>query len=221
MSDLMGKVLALVLSAVLGGVIGYEREMHEHPAGLRTHILVCIGATLMTIVSASFRPPVGDPTRIAAQIVSGIGFLGAGTILRRGNMVHGLTTAASLWVVAGIGMMVGAYGVFSMYSLLAILATGIVFVILSVMRRIEPSLVSHLGHELVLEMSAEDAAALADVLHGLTEMGISVRALQTSEPSAPVWRAFRLVLSVPRKTRPESIIRFLARQEKVSHFDWR
>lgn len=101
----------LALSAFFGALIGYERERHGHPAGLRTHILVGVGATLFTLASLGIAEGRGgDPGRIAAQIVSGIGFLGAGTILRQGSVVKGLTTAASLWVVAGIGMAVGIGG---------------------------------------------------------------------------------------------------------------
>src|SRR5207248_10519029 len=94
----------LFLAALLGALIGFERERHDRPAGLRTHILVCMGAALITQVSRHLGGVRFDESRIAAQIVSGIGFLGAGTIFRTGSVVRGLTTAASLWVVAGIGM---------------------------------------------------------------------------------------------------------------------
>jgi putative Mg2+ transporter-C (MgtC) family protein len=105
------------LAAVLGGAIGFERELRERDAGLRTHMLVSVGAALFTLVSAfawtdwqfSNASGVGfDPTRIAAQVVTGIGFLGAGAIIRQGLSVRGLTTAATLWVVAAIGMATGA-----------------------------------------------------------------------------------------------------------------
>ena len=107
----------LSLAAVLGGAIGFERELRDREAGLRTHLLVCLGSALFTIVSAyGFREFLvhggsvvrADPTRIAAQIVSGIGFLGAGAIIRQGLSVRGLTTAATLWLVAAIGMAAGA-----------------------------------------------------------------------------------------------------------------
>jgi putative Mg2+ transporter-C (MgtC) family protein len=113
-----GDVLArLALAATLGAAIGFERELREREAGLRTHLLVCLGSALFTIVSAyGFREFLtsgdavvrADPTRIAAQIVTGIGFLGAGAIIRQGLSVRGLTTAATLWVAAGIGMAAGA-----------------------------------------------------------------------------------------------------------------
>jgi putative Mg2+ transporter-C (MgtC) family protein len=101
--------LRLLVAALLGGAIGMEREFRERGAGLRTHTVVCVGSALFTLVSAyAFVGPHVDPTRIAAQIVSGIGFLGAGAIIRQGLSVRGLTTAATLWLVAAIGMASGA-----------------------------------------------------------------------------------------------------------------
>ena len=101
----------LTLAAVLGGAIGWERQHAQKPAGLRTNLLICVGAALLTDLSlhvASLGGPNADPARISAQIVSGIGFLGAGTIIQARGSVHGLTTAATLWVVAAIGMATGA-----------------------------------------------------------------------------------------------------------------
>ncbi len=102
-------VVRLLLAAVLGALIGLERELHEHPAGMRTHLLVSVGSASFTILSIeAFSAPGADPGRIAAQIVSGIGFLGAGAILKEGATIRGLTTAASLWAVASVGMAAGA-----------------------------------------------------------------------------------------------------------------
>ena len=113
-------LLRLSVAAALGGAIGLERELRERGAGLRTHLVVCLGSALFTLVSAyAFVGPHVDPTRIAAQIVSGIGFLGAGAIIRQGLSVRGLTTAATLWLVAAIGMACGAG-----YYDAAIIATG-------------------------------------------------------------------------------------------------
>jgi putative Mg2+ transporter-C (MgtC) family protein len=107
-------VVRLVLSAVAGGIVGMEREASNRPAGLRTHILVTLGSTLIMLVSMYGFQGLGadnsggEPARLAAQVVSGIGFLGAGTILRTGNSIRGLTTAASIWVCGGIGLAIGS-----------------------------------------------------------------------------------------------------------------
>jgi putative Mg2+ transporter-C (MgtC) family protein len=101
-------LLRLVVATVLGALVGYERERAGKPAGVRTHGMVSLGAALFTLVSAQGFGGVGDPGRVAAQVVAGIGFLGAGAILHAGGGVHGLTTAASLWVTAAIGLAVGA-----------------------------------------------------------------------------------------------------------------
>jgi putative Mg2+ transporter-C (MgtC) family protein len=104
----------LLLAAVLGGIIGIEREIRDKPAGLRTNILICVGSTLFMSISTQVAALLGgDPTRIAAQIISGIGFLGAGAVLHSHGFVLGLTTAATIWVVAGVGMALGSgmYGV--------------------------------------------------------------------------------------------------------------
>ena len=124
--DLSVKIL---LALVLGGTLGFERERQHRPAGLRTFMLVSVGSCIFTIVSA--QGFVGaDPARVAAQIVSGIGFLGAGEIIRNGGTVQGLTSAAGLWAVAAIGMAVGT----GQY-LLAVLGAVAIVVVLGLLRR--------------------------------------------------------------------------------------
>lgn len=121
-------IFRLLLSALLGGAIGWERERHGRPAGLRTHIMVCLGATITVIAGLYVAYELGfsnDPLRAGAQVISGIGFLGVGTILMRdGNHVVGLTTAAGLWTTAAIGLMVGTgfYSVSIVSALLVIVA---------------------------------------------------------------------------------------------------
>jgi len=119
----------LILSAIFGGLIGVEREMHDKPAGFRTHVLVCMGAAMFTVISISIVGSLVDVSRIAAGIVTGIGFLAAGSIFREKDRVKGLTTAADLWVLAGIGMAVGLG-----YYFLAIIATIVSLVVLTVGR---------------------------------------------------------------------------------------
>ena len=111
MSDLnlqLDLAVRLVGAAILGAAIGFERERRDHPAGIRTHMLVSVGAAAFTVLSIYSFGDGSDPGRVAAQIVTGIGFLGAGSILKGGGTIHGLTTAASLWVVAAVGMGAGA-----------------------------------------------------------------------------------------------------------------
>ncbi len=125
--------LRLTMGLVLGAVIGFERELQRQPAGFRTHSLVSLGAALFTVVSAfGFGGDMVDPTRIAAQIVSGIGFIGAGTILQYRGHIRGLTTAASLWSVAAVGTAAGA----GLY-VVAVVGTLLILVILSILDRVE------------------------------------------------------------------------------------
>ncbi len=135
-------VLNLVIAAFLGGLIGLEREAGHRPAGLRTTMLVCVGSALFTVLSIHAFPSAGDVSnaRVAAQIVAGIGFLGAGTVWRAQDQVKGLTTAASLWVAAAIGMAVGAG-----FGVLALAATLITLFILAVMQRLERRFFPHVG----------------------------------------------------------------------------
>jgi putative Mg2+ transporter-C (MgtC) family protein len=128
--ELMVRVL---LSFALGGVLGYEREQTGRPAGLRTHMLVCVGSACFTVAGIYGFQMIGagprDPARIAAQIVSGVGFLGAGTIFRTPSTVRGLTTAASIWLVAAIGLLIGT----GMYAL-AVFTTACAYVALQWLR---------------------------------------------------------------------------------------
>jgi putative Mg2+ transporter-C (MgtC) family protein len=129
--------LRLILSVLLSGLIGFERQFHRRSAGLRTHILVCLGSCLIMLTSLYVfdiykdKAPI-DPSRIAAGVITGIGFLGAGTIIREREGVRGLTTAASLWVAAAIGLSVGC----GFYSA-GVITTVLTLIILLVLRRVE------------------------------------------------------------------------------------
>jgi len=131
-------ILRVLVGAVLGAAVGLERERQDQPAGLRTHIILVIGATLAMILSVNLgylfaRPGTpADPARLAAQVISGIGFLGAGAILRYGFNVKGLTTATSLWTMAIVGMTVGAG-----YYLIAVGTTAVMLVVLTALNVIE------------------------------------------------------------------------------------
>lgn len=121
--------LAILITVVLCGIIGVNRERLDHPAGLRTHILVGVGACVFTLLSLNAFPS-SDKSRVAAQIVSGIGFLGAGSILKERGHIKGLTTAASLWATAAVGMTMGTGAWF-----LAITLTLIIWMVLEVLRK--------------------------------------------------------------------------------------
>jgi putative Mg2+ transporter-C (MgtC) family protein len=159
LSDL---ILRVVASLALGLLVGLERARAGKDAGMRTHALVCLGSTVMTLVSGyafATTVPHPDPTRIAAQIVTGIGFIGGGTILKEGAAVRGLTTAASLWATAGMGMAVGA-GLYSV-ALVGIVAT---VAILAVLTRIENLVRLPIPHVWELQVTTDQPAALTPVL---------------------------------------------------------
>lgn len=127
-------LVKLLVALLCGGIVGFERERFDHPAGLRTHIMVCVGAAIYMLVSVAVAGERFDPARIAAQVATGVGFLGAGTIIKQGSIVRGLTTAASLWAVAGIGLAAG----FSLTTMgIALLGTLIVLIALESMKRVE------------------------------------------------------------------------------------
>jgi putative Mg2+ transporter-C (MgtC) family protein len=164
-------VIRLSLAALLGALVGIERERKDWAAGLRTHMMVCVGSALTMLVSAfGFRDILGtsavvlDPSRIAAQVISGIGFIGAGTILfLRQEVIRGLTTAAGLWTVAAIGLATGG----GMYFAAAV-ATGVVLIILWVLKPIERRLFSkYRAHLIRIEASPGAEQSIAAAIDGL------------------------------------------------------
>ena len=131
--EIVDMMLRIGLSLVLGGIIGFERERDSQPAGLRTHMILVVGACLAMMLSVNIASKAGsDPTRLAAQVVSGIGFLGAGAILRSGFNVKGLTTATTLWTMAIVGLAVGVG-----YYAVAAITTLVLMIVLSVMDVVE------------------------------------------------------------------------------------
>jgi putative Mg2+ transporter-C (MgtC) family protein len=179
-------LLRLGTAAVLGSLIGLDRQRLDKTAGLRTHMLVSVGSALVVIVSAyGFEEVLApgrvvlDPSRVAAQVVSGIGFLGAGAILRRNQSVHGLTTAASVWTVAGVGLAAGA----GLY-LAAATATGLILLILAAIKPLEDRLLSH-DRRRILTILASDRLTMADLeararTTGVDLLGIRFRRLKKS-----------------------------------------
>src|SRR5207249_4249248 len=158
----------LLLAAILGGMVGIEREIRDKPAGLRTNILICVGSTLFMSISTKVAQLLGgDPTRIAAQIISGIGFLGAGAVLQSHGFVLGLTTAATIWVVAGVGMALGS----GMY-LVAVFATAMSLVTLYFLSFVEDRIQGRRSYSYSLVVSDLNQA-LTSVNRVLQESSVS------------------------------------------------
>ncbi|MCX7974692.1 MAG: MgtC/SapB family protein [Candidatus Aminicenantes bacterium] len=136
--NLLEIALKLMLAIGLGGLIGLEREISQKPAGLRTNILICVGSTMMMILSQLTLSVSSSPTeslRVAAAVITGIGFIGAGTIIQSQGMVHGLTTASTIWAVSGLGLVIGAG-----YHTVALIYTLIVLITLITFRQLESKL---------------------------------------------------------------------------------
>ena len=215
-------LLRVVLAGVLGGAIGAEREIREREAGLRTHMLVSIGAALFTLVSAygfsdfHFSNASGityDPTRIAAQVVTGIGFLGAGAIIRQGLSVRGLTTAASLWVVAAIGLATGAG-----YYSAALVTTVVVLVSLWPLRILAFRLFERVRPgELRLEVELQPSESPSVLVDPLEKRGIAVRSFEVEDA-----RDRRRVVLELRASgiQPEQVTAELMRLEPVLGVRW-
>jgi putative Mg2+ transporter-C (MgtC) family protein len=191
----LGLIGRLVLAAVLGGLVGIEREISGKPAGLRTNLLICVGAALLMELSIgvaalandanviSGTPFRADPARIAAQIVSGIGFLGAGTILQaRGNII-GLTTAATIWVVAAIGMAVGARA-----YMIALATTALVVASLGILGRIENAVIRRRHRHRYLVMMTGDSQLLQEVEEHFRRAGLRVET-ESVEKKDDAWEA--------------------------------
>ncbi|MGY4707095.1 MgtC/SapB family protein [Candidatus Bipolaricaulota sp. J31] len=167
-------LLKLVVAAVLGGLIGLERETHGRPAGLRTNILVCVGAALVMAVARTASSGVVDPGRAMAGVVTGIGFLGAGAIIKMGNIVRGLTTAACIWLVAALGIAVGQ-GLF----VLAAITTGVALFVLVVVDRFSRAIPAVTYHTVTVVADAPDFTELSAACRArIEEKGVRVLAAE-------------------------------------------
>ena len=207
----------LLLSVLLGGLVGWERERHERPAGLRTHILVCVGAALMTLVSN--RSPAGAD-RIAAQIVTGVGFLGAGTIIRDGTSgaVRGLTTAASLWAIAGVGIAVGCGG---LYAELATVGTLVILGTLTLLNRFENALIrQRRRHDLMVVFKASDdpLASVSRLLESLHAANARTRDLKLERMADTEVAHLQITLS--RYVQRDTVDTLLCQTPGLVHYEW-
>ena len=213
-------VLRLLAAAVLGGLVGLERERHNQPAGLRTHIILTIGSALAMCVSIDlamqFQPyvPNGDPARLAAQVISGIGFLGAGAIFKYGTSVKGLTTATSLWTVAIIGLAVGAGHYFP-----ALVATALLLLALSALDLLEKKyLVSTTTR--TISMRVQDKPLMVDELEQVFHnLGIDIKSVSISKDVESNELEFEAIAKVSSQPDMDKLIGKLSHIQGVRTFE--
>ena len=209
-TELLGR---LALAAALGGAIGAERELNDQAAGLRTHMLLTIGACLFTLVSAyGFGGPT-DPSRLAAQIVTGIGFLGGGAIVRHGLNVKGLTTAASIWATASVGVAIGA-GRYLLGVGGAVLVVGTLFGLRRVSRLLQRWGVSR--EEFVV--ATRPGFDVEQIVAVVRDEGVVLRGLERQEADGE--GRVTLVAKLPPRYRPEQLLDALGRLEGVRQVEW-
>ena len=164
-------IIRLIIGLLFGGLIGLEREYHGQPAGLRTHIILCVGASLVMSLSLMlWEPNKGDIQRLAAQVISGVGFLGAGAIFKYGGGVRGLTTAASIWTTAIIGMTAGAG-----LNLVAAASTGLVLFTLIIMNNFEKSFIHEKITRTIVIKGTDHPRFLEEIELHLQKFKISVK----------------------------------------------
>jgi putative Mg2+ transporter-C (MgtC) family protein len=208
--ELLGRLL---LAAVLGGAIGAERELNDQAAGLRTHMLLTIGACVFTLVSAyGFGGPT-DPSRLAAQIVTGIGFLGGGAIVRHGLTVKGLTTAASIWATASVGVAIGA-GSYLLGVGGAVLVVGTLFGLRRVSKLLQRWGVSR--EEFVL--ATRPGFDVEQIVEVVRRERVDLRGLERQD--ADEEGRVVLVVKLPPRYRPEQLLDALGRLEGVRQVEW-
>ena len=201
-------VIRLVLGFTAGAIIGFERSSRHQVAGLRTHILIATGSTLLMLLSIWLPQEFtsvknGDPGRIAAQVVSGIGFLGAGAIVRLGNNIRGLTTAASLWLIAAVGLAIGA-GMFAAAAAAELLSLITLFVLDFVEKRFFPS-----ERNKVLELHYKNSNPDTTIaLETLKNFGIRPQSMDVNQ-GAGKGTILRLLVSIPDSTDISSLAKAL------------
>ncbi|MDD5436504.1 MAG: MgtC/SapB family protein [Candidatus Omnitrophica bacterium] len=210
----------LVLAAIFSGMIGFEREFHGRAAGFRTHILLCVGSTLVMLTSMHIfdlyasRIAV-DPARIAAGVITGIGFLGAGTIMHAKSAVRGLTTAASLWVVAGIGLAVGSglyYGAF--------LTTLLTMVTLMIFSRIEHSMIRKDWYRTIIIDSKEGVGQLKAIREIFGDYRSDITDFEVEKAKDGTNMLLKVGLKLYETRYADRIIDDLAHLDGVKHVKW-
>lgn len=207
-------VIRLFLSILLSGLIGIDRESTKKPAGLRTHVLVCVGSTLVMLLSIfifeqySYRSNI-QPDRLGAQVISGIGFLGAGTIIREGSTIRGLTTAAGLWAVACIGLAVGA----GFYTG-SILATILVLVTLIFFSNLEKHINNKNYYLVLIVTSDNNPGQLGRIGKAIGDLGINISNIELEKENENVVN-IRILVKMPNQNLKYKLINLIANQPGV------
>jgi putative Mg2+ transporter-C (MgtC) family protein len=213
-------IFRLILAAVLSGIIGFEREFHGRAAGFRTHILLCVGTTLIMITSVhifdvySGRTPI-DPARLAAGVVTGIGFLGAGTIMRYKASVRGLTTAASLWVVTGVGLAVGSGLYFG-----SIATTALAVVTLMLFGRLEHSMIRKDWYKTIIIESKDGLEQLKHIRGILGEYGADITDFEVERSEDGSNMILKIGLKLASSHHTAVMIQDVSRLEGVKNAKW-
>jgi putative Mg2+ transporter-C (MgtC) family protein len=192
-------LLQLVLAVLLGGIVGLERELKAKPAGLRTNILICIGATLFTSLSVKLAAVHGDPGRVAAQILTGVGFIGAGTILHTRGSVTGLTSAATIWVVAAIGMALGSAAYVE-----AIGTTLLVITVLTGLGYLEGALARQQTRGVLIINTRPEATAFEDLCELVRRSGLEI--VESSRRQEGADQVVELQLRGPKRCHDQAMI---------------
>lgn len=207
----------VLISIICGGIIGLERELKHKPAGLRTNILICVGATLysaLSILISNHLNPAGmggDPARLVAQVVSGIGFLGGGMIIKSGNSVTGLTSAATVWVVAAIGICIGAG-----YPIVGLIFTATVFFTLYFLSKVDNKLLGKLHcYECSIFTKGLDAGARASVMEVFEHGDLDMARLTVSEQEGQYLIFARYFSSEGRHLRMQAALWSIAEVDRV------
>jgi putative Mg2+ transporter-C (MgtC) family protein len=206
-------LLRLAISLVIGSVVGMEREYRDQPAGFRTHTLISIGATLLMFVSVAVPEwhGAGDPSRIAAQVVSGIGFLGAGAIIKFGADIRGLTTAASVWAVAAIGLAVGA----GLY-IPSLVAAVLIVLVLWILNKLEKALFRQRLVKVLVVESEGGGPGSSEVQEIITGFGMRIRTVDLEYRTHGPFTSLRYVVYAPRMFGFDSLIEDLGRLPGVN-----
>jgi len=214
--SLESTIFKLILSFIAGGLVGLNRERHKQPAGFRTHILICLGSTLLMVVSiyipqTYFDLKNGDPGRIAAQVVTGIGFLGAGAIMRLGTNVRGLTTAASIWLISAVGLSIGA----GLY-IVSLVMVGFALFTLVILERAERRLMPQMNLKtIILEFNAANfpESQIKDILEKtnihLNDFNITVQNNSSNHTE------FKMIVKIPDTIRLSDLLEQFNSLDKI------